>query len=125
MTNNLLAKATALLEARENGTPDQMRHYDDDGRVVIDLNICVAGFSELDDADFYVLAANTSTEIITGYQDLVRRMADALAVYADFPESGYEGFKKAQWYEVIDAGEIARNALEEARAAIPHTSTKS
>jgi hypothetical protein len=115
MTNDLPSKATALLEARKNGTPNQMRrHYDDDGRVVIDPNICVTDFSELDDADFYVLAANTSTEIITGYQDLVRRMADAM-------EESYKRLNAAGYA----VGEARIALLEEARAAIPHTSTES
>ena len=135
MTNDLLAKATALLEAREKGTIYKIRRHDDDGRVVIDLNIRVADFSNLDDADFYVLAANTITETITGYQELVRRMADILQEAADLEYIADGVFNNAHGelvrIDVPHAGKIrsaARNAsalLSEARDALPHTPTNS
>jgi hypothetical protein len=60
--------------------------------------------------------ANTSAEIITDYQDLVRRRADALTaaeVWTD-PE-----------YDVGEWREAAMQIRDEARAAIHHTPTNS
>jgi hypothetical protein len=72
MTQDLLTKATALLEARKKATRWPIRCHDDAGKVVTDPNIFNADFLDMDDAEFYVLAANTAAEIITGYQQLLK-----------------------------------------------------
>jgi hypothetical protein len=124
MTNDLLTKATALLETRDKATPDQMYRQDGDGRVLIDQNIDIADFWDLHDADFYILAANTAAEIVTGYQDLVRQMADALQAMGDFWAYGLdkpEGAKPTEGDErrIHELASMARKVFEEARAALP------
>lgn len=80
MTNNLLVKATALLESKTDAAT----------------------------------AANLALEIVPAYQDLVRRMADAM-------EESYKRLNAAGYA----VGEARIALLEEARAAITHTPTDS
>jgi hypothetical protein len=98
MTNDLLTKATALLEARERATQGELVY--DPKRDTHDCAVYVKGsveeygyispdnggviglsewlWLEEPDGHFFTLAANNAAEIVTGYQDLVRRMADKL-----------------------------------------------
>jgi hypothetical protein len=86
------------------------------------------------DLDFFALAANTSTGIITGYQDLVRRMADTLELAGkaledcmvshtpgqDFAETVQISSKRQR---IIASQESISKVLAEARDAIHHTPT--
>jgi hypothetical protein len=127
MTNTLLMRATALLEAQEKADQRQIviaEYYarDKDNPPTIRMiktqpdQDYIAEAVEVNNAEFFVLAANTSAEIITDYQDLVRRRADALTaaeVWTD-PE-----------YDVGEWREAAMQIRDEARAAIHHTPTNS
>jgi hypothetical protein len=151
MTNDLLAKASALLEAREKATQGQVIIIDcrpkgerltigtqDFALCRIENRVKKEPLGEEDEANaaFFALAANTGTEIITGYQDLVRRMADALdlagkaledcmvshAPGQDFAETVKISSKRQR---IIASQESISKTLDEARAAIPPTPTNS
>jgi hypothetical protein len=108
MTNDLLTKATALLEAEEKAThADWLVHLyhvkSSDGDEIAD-------FKHSEDAAFSALAANTACETIQGYQDLLRQMADAIERLI------------AGNLDMDELGE-AKLLLDEARAALLHTTT--
>jgi hypothetical protein len=134
MTDTLLAKATALLEARQKAIQERLTVDDfameDERR----LRICTTdgtdtyyhtakSVAEMDPediglgraeltADFFALAANTSIEIIKGYQDLVRQMAEILDQHDRYNYHEYMG---------TPLFEETKKVLTEARAAIPRT----
>jgi hypothetical protein len=117
MTNDLLTKATALLEARQQATPGKIQvivSFDDAGKPkwhAIDENDnldVLTGFES--DLAFYALAANTACETIQGYQELLGRMADAIEQLI------------AGDLDMDELGE-AKLLLDEARAALPPTNS--
>jgi hypothetical protein len=93
MTNDLLEKAQALLEAREKAEPSASGLIDREARM-----------------EYAFLAANTACETIQGYQDLLRQMADAIERLI------------AGNLDMDELGE-AKLLLEEARTALHHTTT--
>ena len=125
MTTDLLTKANALLEAREKITfrrePQEWsrRKVDDEGYVYIpqgsylgDTLVMLGDTYEnsAKDCDYVALAANTACDTIQGYQDLVRRMTDAIERLI------------AGNLDMDELGE-AKLLLDEARVAILHDAT--
>jgi hypothetical protein len=140
MTNDLLTKATALLEAREKATQGAIRIEeivsDSGGRyqaATTDYSCDILTGKRLD-LDFFALAANTACETIQGYQGLMGRMADTLELAGkaledcmishapgqDFAETVKISSKRQR---IIASQESISKVLAEARNAILHTPT--
>jgi hypothetical protein len=95
---DILTRATVLLEAREKMTVARETWSNTNNEI------------EAADGAFNGLAANTACEIIQDYQDLVRRIAEIL-----------DQHDRYNYYEYMGTPlfEETKNALEEARAALP------
>ena len=150
MEQTLLEKAQALLEARADATPGEWKteayedsdysprcsitsqeHPEDDWPTGIVSTEGIGGqyVDACHNTRFIALAANTACETIRGYQDILRRMADALQEAQEeiaywhpdmLDEDARAHPRGSGWARVYDKNKAA---LEEASAALPHAST--
>jgi len=115
-------RATALLEAREKADQREIMVADYISRIkdkpspirmlkTLPDKDRIAEAVKVNNAEFFAIAANTSAEIITGYQDIVQRMAEVLSQLDQ--ELGCNSAY------LLSTREIVAQVVAEARAAIP------
>ena len=119
MTADLLTKATALLEAREVSQIGELQ-------LSAGTEYCYlrrdsyhfALIPNIEDARYFQALANTACDTITGYQDLLRRMAEVVENISRVSENAKKN--PANLFDCMtDIQQEARQALDEARTAIP------
>jgi hypothetical protein len=117
MTDTLLAKATALLEAREKALKEYGETFIDGSQWMSDESFAEALAPFLRCLDF-VESRVCTADIITGYQDLLRRMTNAMRKARKETKSQItHGGPEHDPWAYVDG--ILKEALAEAKNAIP------
>ena len=122
MTNDLLTKATALLEARERATQGEVFPYSEpEVNYVSALHVKTDEFhqpfayAESPEIERFIeLAANTSAEIITGYQQLLKEKDSIIQTLEDENEMLTESNERLMKCEAErnDLRKLARQMTE-------------